>query len=358
MRKLGISIYPDNSSIEEIIEYINKAGKLGFDRMFTCMLSVKEKKEALDKYKKIFDVAKKYNMEIIMDVNPRVFKDLGVDTKDLKLFYDLGVDGLRIDEGFSGKEESDMTYNPYGLLIEINMSWGTKILENIMCYKPKTSNLIGCHNFYPHEGTGLSKEFFLDCCKQFKKYGIRTAAFVNSEHGNIGPWAVDEGICTMEDHRFIPIDVQAKDLYQTGLIDDVIIGNSFASDSELKLLGELNRDILELNVELDNDIDEAFKKIVYFNNHYRRGDISDRVIRATMSRTVAENIEIPLYNPRDIKRGDVLIDSHLYGRYAGELHIALKDRKNNGKISVVGKVSEKDFELMDSILPWQNFILI
>ena len=53
-----------------------------------------------------------------------------------------------------------MTYNPYGLKIEINMSNGTKYVDNIMSHRPNRENLIGCHNFYPHRYSGLSHASF------------------------------------------------------------------------------------------------------------------------------------------------------------------------------------------------------
>lgn len=40
-----------------------------------------------------------------------------------------------------------------------------------------------------------------------------------------------------------------KDLWNTGLIDDLIIGNMFASEQELQALGQLNRHKLELQVQ-------------------------------------------------------------------------------------------------------------
>ena len=43
MAKLGISIYPEHSNEEQDIAYIRKAGKLGYKRIFTCLLSVGEK---------------------------------------------------------------------------------------------------------------------------------------------------------------------------------------------------------------------------------------------------------------------------------------------------------------------------
>jgi hypothetical protein len=48
------------------------------------------------------------------------------------------------------------------------------------------------------------------------------------QHGNIGPWKVMEGLPTLEDHRDLPIEVQAKHLLMTGLIDDIIISNAYA----------------------------------------------------------------------------------------------------------------------------------
>mgnify|MGYP001451711579 CR=1 FL=1 len=43
MARLVISIYPDHSTEEQDIAYIRKAGKLGYKRIFTCLLSVGEK---------------------------------------------------------------------------------------------------------------------------------------------------------------------------------------------------------------------------------------------------------------------------------------------------------------------------
>ena len=39
-RKLGISIYPEKSTVEKDKEYIEKAHKYGFSKIFTCLLSV------------------------------------------------------------------------------------------------------------------------------------------------------------------------------------------------------------------------------------------------------------------------------------------------------------------------------
>jgi hypothetical protein len=65
--------------------------------------------------------------------------------------------------------------------------------------------------------------------------------------------------------------------------------------------------------------------------------------------------EFTSYNTPDIKRGDILIDSSLYARYAGELQVALKDMKNTGKTNVVGRIVEQELFLLDFIEPWSKF---
>jgi uncharacterized protein len=358
MKKLGISIYPERAEKNAWLNYIDLAASYGFTRVFTCLISVEGDKDKIIKnFVDITSHANRLGMEIIADVSPDVFKELGINYNDLSFFQKLQLSGLRLDVGFSGMEESIMTQNRYDLKIEINMSGGTKYLDNILSFMPNKDNLIGCHNFYPHRYTGLSREHFLKCSKQFKEQGIRTAAFVSSKTAEFGPWPVKEGLCTLEQHRNLPIAVQTKDLFNTELIDDVIIANAFASKEELNGLSMLDRNILALNIELENNMPNIYSKIVLEELHFNRGDVSEFMIRSTQSRVKYKGSEFPLFNPCAIKRGDVLIESSLYDRYAGEMQIALKDMENSGKTNVVGRIVQEEVFLLDNIQPWQKFKL-
>ncbi|SHK07196.1 DUF871 domain-containing protein [Paramaledivibacter caminithermalis] len=358
MKRLGVSIYPENASVEENKAYLSLAAKYGFTRVFTCLISVDGDVDRIIKeFKEIVTHAKNLGMEVIADVSPEVFKRFNISYKDSVFFHELNLTGIRLDLGFSGFEESFMTFNSHNLKIELNMSNGTKYLDNILSYIPKKENLIGCHNFYPHRYTGLSRKHFLKCSEQFKEYGIRTAAFVSSSNATFGPWPVSEGLCTLEEHRNKCIEVQTKDLFNTGLIDDVIIANCFASEEELKVLGKLDKDILTLGVELVENIPEIERKIVLDELHFNRGDVSEYMIRSTQSRVKYKGNHFELFNPKPIKRGDILIESSLYNRYAGEFQIALKDMDNSGKTNVVGKIADEELFLIDYIEPWQKFKL-
>lgn len=357
MHRLGISIYPNSSSVEEIKNYIRLASKYRFKRIFTCLISAGDKDFGLviSEFKDILKVANESDMEVIADVDPTVFNKLKASIFDLKIFKDMGLSGIRLDMGFSGYEESVMTYNEYGLKIELNISNGTKYVDNIISYKANLNNLYGCHNFYPHIYTGLSYDNFIASSNQFKELGVRTAAFINSPSAEYGPWPVSEGICTLEMHRDLPIELQAKHLFATGVIDDVIIANMFASEEELKALSNVNRDMLEFNVELIDGIRDLDKKIVLEEFHFNRGDASEYMARSTQSRVKYKGESFPPYNLIDIKRGDILIDSDLYNRYAGEVQIAFKNMRNTGKTNVVGKVVDEEIFLLDYIKPWSKF---
>lgn len=356
MSKLGISIYPDKSVLEEDIKYIKMAVKYGFKRIFLNLLTIREE-SSLNKFKTIVKIARDLGLEVVADVGPGVFKDLNIDYNDLKIFSDLGLTGIRLDMGFSGNEESIMSFNPYGLMIELNISSGTKYIDNIMSYIPNKENIIGCHNFYPHKYTGISRKHFIETTKRFKQYGLRTAAFISSDAGTFGPWEVTEGLPTLEEHRSLPIEVQAKDFFNTGLIDDVIISNCYASEEELKTLGNMNKDILTLNIEIKKDLPEIERKILLDELHFNRGDVSEYMIRSTQSRVKYKEYNFELINPQNMKRGDIIIESSLYSHYAGEMHIVLNNMENSGRTSVVGRIVEEEIYLLDYIKPWQKFKL-
>jgi hypothetical protein len=355
-KRLGVSIYPNHSTVEEDKEYLALAASYGFERVFTCLLSVEgNKNEILANFKETIAFAREKGMEVIADISPRIFKELNISYDDLSFFADLGAHGIRLDLGYTGHEESMMSYNPYNLKIELNMSNATKYIDNIMTYQPNKDQLLGCHNFYPHRYSGLSYPFFIDCSKKFKEIGMRTAAFVSSAEATFGPWPVMEGLPTLEMHRNLPIDVQAKHLFATGLIDDVIISNAYASEEELKSLSELNPAKLTFTVEVHESTTDLEKTILFAEPHFYRGDVSDYLIRSTQSRVKYRGHDFPPHHTVNIRRGDIVIENNYYAQYTGELQIALQDMENSGKTNVVGRIREEEIFLLDYLKPWGKF---
>lgn len=361
MARLGVSIYPEHSTKEKDMEYLSLAAKYGFKRVFTCLLSLEGKnvEQIRSEFKEIIEHANSLGMEVILDVAPNIFEGLGISYDDLSFFADLGAAGIRLDEGFDGAKEAHMTFNPYNLKIEINASLGTKYVDNILSYKGNKDNIITCHNFYPQKYTGLSYKHFEKCSKDLKNLGLKVAAFISSQNTNtFGPWPVNEGLCTLEEHRFLPIDVAARYLFATELVDDVIIANAYASKAELKELSKINPNKLTFKIELNDNVSDVEKDIIFNFPHHVRGDMSEYMARSTMCRIKYKDADIKPHHTENLKRGDIIIVNNEYSRYKGELHIVLKDMPNDGRKNIVGRIPENEIKLLDYIEPWRVFEII
>lgn len=359
MRRLGISIYPEKSNIEDIYKYIDKVKDINFTRIFSCLISFDGNKEdVVKKFKDINSYAKKRGFEIILDISPKIFGKLGISYKDLSFFKEIEADGIRLDAGYTGSEEALMTFNDCGLKIEINMSNNTHYIDTIMDYKPNKYKLIGCHNFYPHRYSGLSLEHFNNCTRNFNKYGLKTACFVTSQSKNAyGPWKALEGLPTLEMHRELDIDTQIKHIIALSNIDDIIISNCYPTDEELDKIKKINMEMVSFDININKDLPKMERDIIFDEMHFNRGDISENMIRSTAPRVKYKGHTFNVFNtPKIIKKGDVIIESSEYGHYAGELQIALNDMENSGKSNVVGRISDNEIFILDYIKPWQKFV--
>lgn len=356
MRELGISIYPFHSKMKENKDYIDLAAKYGFTRCFMCLLSVKySKEEIIEEFKTIINYAKDKGIKTTLDISPSIFGNLNISYNDLSFFKEIGAWAIRLDLGFGGKQESIMSFNDYDLKIEINMSNESHYIDTIMDYCPNKENIIGCHNFYPHIYTGLERNFFNRCTSKFKEYSLSTAAFITAKESTFGPWPVMDGMPTLEEHRNLPIEIQAIDLFLSD-IDNVFISNCYANEESFEKLSKVDKRYLVLKANLVKEIPEVEKKIVLDEFHNRRLDTNEYLIRSTSSRIKYRGHNFKLFNAENIiKRGAILVESSEYGSYAGELQIALKDMKNTGRTNVVGYIKDEYLFLLDYIKASQNF---
>ncbi|HLS53812.1 MAG TPA: DUF871 domain-containing protein [Tissierellaceae bacterium] len=122
-------------------------------------------------------------------------------------------------------------------------------------------------------------------------------------------------------------------------------------------MANLDPNLLSLEVELYDELPEVERDILFNELHFNRGDVSEYMIRSTQSRVKYKGHKFELINPKEIEKGDIIIESSLYTHYAGEMQIALKAMENSGRSSVVGKVVDEEIFLLDQIRPWQKFRL-
>ncbi len=360
MKQLGVSIYPSKSDIEQDKAYLKLASEYGFTRIFTSLLEISgNREEVIEKYKTITEYGNSLGMSTTLDINPRLFDQLGVSYDNLSFFAEIGADSIRLDLGFSGAEEALMTKNKYGLKIEVNMSSGTNYIDNVMSYQPDREKLIASHNFYPMRYAGLSREHFDKTTAKFNKYRLNTAAFITSQTGEIGPWPVQTGLCSLEEHRDLPLEIQVLHYKLMDSIDDLIIGNAYATEAELKKAAEVffSPHFL-IPVVLEPNITALEKKLVLEELHTYRGDRSAYLLRSTQTRVKYKAEDFPARAADGVHVGDVVIGNNHFGQYKGETQIILKDIEDMGTRNVVGQLTEGMQKIISDLEPWSTFKMI
>lgn len=354
MHRFGISVYPEHSTPEKDMDYIELAAKYGFTRIFTCLLSVEEPPQTIvDHFGSWIRKAAELGFTVGVDTNPEVFTYLNAKPDDLKIFADMGVKIIRLDGHFSDREDIALTHNPYGIAIEFNAS--SNISLDLMLERgADIHNMVTCHNFYPQKYTGLGWERFMKFTNQYKNSGMPVSAFVSSNNrGTFGPWPVYEGLVTCEIHRGLPIDLQARHLLATGKIDDILIGNAFAAEEELRALSRIDTSRITLRIETEEDILPEEERILYSYSHFDRVDASDIFIRSSMGRKDFRNVGIPerKCTKTVLKPGDIVIVNDRLSHYRGEMQIIKKEIPLQPYWNYVGKVKDEERMLLDLLEP-------
>ena len=71
MVKLGVSVYPEQESAEELASYLERVAAAGFKKVFTSMFSVDEGADALvERFGSLAERVHALGMELSVDVNP------------------------------------------------------------------------------------------------------------------------------------------------------------------------------------------------------------------------------------------------------------------------------------------------
>ena len=137
------------------------------------------------------------------------------------------------------------------------------------------------------------------------------------------------------------------------MIDDIMIGNCFASEEELAALAAVDTTKVTFKVEFDSGATEVEKNVLYQFNHVTRGDASEYYLRSSVPRMFEYSTSIPARERTDchIKRGDVLVVNDNLSHYLGEVEVALRDFEDDGTRNVVGRIPEGELFLLDYVKP-------
>lgn len=377
MVRLGVSVYPEQETLKDIDAYLATASKYGFTKVFTSMFSVEGTKEEIISYFKNFTkIAHKYNMEVSGDCNGDFFKKMEATETDLSVFKEMGIDTIRMDFSFNDKRDAVLINNKDGIKIEMSTAF-INIIETAIANGADTHNLFTCHNFYPEKYTAPSLEAINELNNYWHSKGISVAIFISSlVEGSHGPWPVSDGLPTIEEHRNWPIEVQLKHCLALDNIDEILIGNAFASEKEFKAIDKVMKEAfihiplnpsfgsmadfiphgdikrIPFSIKLEEGITDLEKEILFqFPTHSDMGDCLNYMLRSRWTRVIykGKSISVRPCNKTHYTRGDVVIVNDNLAHYRAEIQIVLKDIPVDGQRNLLGHISEEEICFLDSI---------
>ncbi len=382
MIQLGVSLYPEQETAEQIEAYLKLAEYYGFRKVFTSLFSVQGTKEEIIAYfRSLCDVAHRYGMEVYGDCNARFFMEMGASPDGLSVFKKIGLDVLRLDLMFNDERDVAIVNNKEGLGVQLNASLIPSV-KRVIGLGADKSRIIGSYNFYPLRNTGADPQSVLEANRFFKSEGMKTQIFISSlVKGAHGPWPVSDGLPTIEEHRDLPVGLQLRHALALGC-DEVIFGNAFVSEEEFKEIAETMKQIyvygedkpfyfpgirsqipigdierIPLTIDLAPGVSDTEKELLFQFTKHNTSEYTHIIIRSRWGRFDYRPIPI---EPRTcdkeyFKEGDVLIINGNVPRYKGEVHIVRKKIKNDGTQNFVGKIVKEELFLLDYLHYMVNF---
>jgi len=337
----GFSVYLSTGK-EKNEKIIGKAVKSGAKYVFTSLNISEEKVDKQSELENTIRLCTEHNLNLIVDINGATKNIADLNSENVYLRID---DGFTVDEILNLSGENKVVLNASTVTEEE--------LEYMKLKNVNFSNMLSLHNFYPKRFTGISKKYLLEQNLKYKKYGIRTMAFVKGDELR-GP--VYEGLPTVEEHRNMRFLTSCLALLYLGT-DVILVGDINLSDENWEEFNYFTKGIIPLRNEHNILTDKVFQD---------RIDSSEYVARVTVGGNIGEtrkdfceyikkelaenNIDIEkISSDIPIKKGDILVSNSKYLRYEGELEIALKNLGTDEKRSIVSEIVEKDIELLDYI---------
>lgn len=350
---LGFSIFFNEEITNETEKYVDKMRQAGFEGVFSSLhIPEDDGRTYHHKLARLGSIMKKHQMALMIDISTLGLKTLGYDIhseEDIKKIKALGVTGLRMDYGLSYPLIAQLSQQ---IMIGLNAS--TLTLEEVEVLKNNQadfSNMALWHNYYPRQETGLSMETFKDKNRLFEKLGLKICAFAPGDEVLRGP--LYQGLPTLEDHRHSHPLVSTVELFESGYVSDVYIGDPGISLKTMKAF----RDYYENNlVSLEMQVFDKKHADLFVGKHTNRVDDARDVVRSQEARFK----ELPVIAPNELRprmKGSITLDNEKYGRYMGELQLVKQTLVADERVNVVAQVLEEDQPLINIIKPGMTFEL-
>lgn len=348
MNAYSVAVYPCadfNDHLPRIIAYIQMAKRYGCHEIFSSgHLPELTFTKQIDCLSKLADIVHQEEMVFTVDFGGNSLFEILEDTSLAQQVQAMHIDYLRLDYGYDPKLMLQLkdTLKIHGFVWNASIMKLMEIKTHIEVFQHMPNTTIrACHNFYPRLETGLDEDFVKQQNQYFHEYHIPVTTCVPSMTSPRGP--LNEGLPTIEKHRYQSLEYSLLELIQQQTADDVLIGDEFISEQEFQTLHDiLKRKPLLLHVHLYDDICKQ-EEVPLLGIHHIRYDSNAYLLRSQSSRQMAEFAAcIPKHHIEERKAGCITIDNENYLRYSGEIQFILKDLPADHRVNVLGSIDEHD----------------
>lgn len=363
LHRCGVSVYPaleDPEEFQAAQEYIRLAHDLGYHEVFSSLhLPEQDCTSSLGMVRELGEFVDALGMEWILDISGKMLRRILEDPVLSRQMREIPLHWLRLDYGVTPEETCRLarTLQVPGLMLNASVLSRREVdflVPTLRRMEPQMA-LRAHHNFYPRPETGLSMEFMVQRSRQYLPYGVPVTACVASlQHPRL---PLGAGLPTVEAHRNAGCLRASRELLATGVVDDLLIGDPFASKEELQMVADACRGVpLAVRFVAAPGITGQEREIVFGGIHHARPDEAADAIRSQTSREMATpGAKVPARPQEPRRRLAVTVDNENYQRYSGELQLVTRDLPGDPRVNVAGWVHPDDAWKVAVITPGSDF---
>ncbi|GEK33382.1 MupG family TIM beta-alpha barrel fold protein [Kurthia sibirica] len=341
MRGFSVYLY-DELQIDYMINMKNS----GFDRVFTSLhIPEYDLASSWQVFQQLIALCKDLKLQLMVDVSREIMEKLPMSADELS---DLGVRGLRLDDGFSIMEIAQYCKR---FQVALNASTITvDMVRELQDLKVNFSHIEAWHNYYPRRNTGLDAFFLLNQNTFLHEVHVKVVAFVMGDQQLRGP--MYEGLPTLEKHRNSAVFANALELINRYSVDEIMIGDPSISRKAMRQFESYySEKVMMLTVAFNGDY-VPITHCVFTS----RPEIARDVIRLQESRSLFYNHQFT-GTVCERKIGDITINSQELLRYSGEINLVKQHIPLDAFVLKIGRIIEEDIPLLSLCEGQQKIIL-
>lgn len=335
---IGFSVYLNDELSQTKLDQLTAFKQAGFTGVFTSLhIPEDDVAEYLPRLKRLGAACQQLSLQLTADVSAAGMTRLGLDIEDTTAITQLGVTGLRIDDGIEMAVVARLSQR---LPIALNASTITSAnIATLKANQADFNHLEAWHNYYPRPETGLDEAWLVDKNRWLRAQGFKTMAFVAGDAQRRGPLAA--GLPTLEVDRYqSPLAATLRLMAQDD-VDQVYLGDpGLSAHSRLQFQHYFQQHDLALMIKTNRDwlLQQVW---------HQRLDVARDVVRLVEGRQQFQQVAPASLMTRAV--GAITLDNNDYGRYVGELQLVKRPLGADQRVNVIGQVCQEDLALLPLI---------